>query len=197
MGKIILVRHGETNMNKNNLYHGVLDPQLNNVGVKQAEKVYNIVKNICYDRIFSSPLKRAYKTAEILNYKNLKIEISNKIKELNFGIFEGLSYQEISDKYPNELKIATENWKTYNFNTGESPYELQKRSVQFINSLDKSLNYLIVTHWGVICTVLSYYFSHDLDAYWKFKINNCGIIIIDFDENNFPILAGFNIGGCY
>jgi len=54
---------------------------------------------------------------------------------------------------------------------------------------------LIVTHWGIICTVLSYYFSGNLDAYWKFKVNNCGIIIIEFDENNFPILAGFNIGG--
>lgn len=195
MGKIILVRHGETDMNKEKLYHGILDPQLNHVGIKQAEKAYNIVKNISYNKIFSSPLKRAYKTAEILNYKNLDIEISDKIKELNFGIFEGLSYQEILNKYPDELKIAIKNWKNYNFKIGESPYELQKRAVKFINSLDKNFNYLIITHWGVICTILSYYFSHDLDAYWKFKIDNCGIVIIDFDENNFPILAGFNIGG--
>ncbi|MDP0488754.1 MAG: histidine phosphatase family protein [Fusobacterium sp. JB021] len=195
MSKIILIRHGETDMNKDNLYHGILDPELNNTGIKQAEKAYDIVKNLDYDKIFSSNLKRAYETAEILNYKNLNIEISDKIRELNFGIFEGLSYNQISKKYPKELEIATKNWKTYDFKTGESPLVLQKRAVEFINSLDKNLNYLIVTHWGIICTVLSYYFSGNLDAYWKFKVNNCGIIIIEFDENNFPILAGFNIGG--
>ncbi|MFK4785702.1 histidine phosphatase family protein [Fusobacterium sp. MFO224] len=195
MGKIILVRHGETNMNRDNLYHGILDPKLNDTGINQAKKAYNLVKNLDYDKIFSSNLKRAYETAEILNYKNLNIEISDKIRELNFGIFEGLSYDEIFKKYPEELKIATKNWRTYNFETGESPFDLQKRAVNFINSLDKNLDYLIVTHWGIICTVLSYYFSSDLDAYWKFKINNCGIVIIEFDGNNFPILAGFNIGG--
>lgn len=195
MGKIILVRHGETNMNRDNLYHGILDPALNETGIKQAEKAYNIIKNISYDKIFSSPLKRAYETATILNYKKLNIELSDKIKELNFGIFEGLSYEEILNKYPYELKEATKNWKNYNFKTGESPLELQKRSVQFINSLDKNLNYLIVAHWGVICTILSYYFSHNLDAYWKFKIDNCGIIVIEFTKDNFPILSGFNIGG--
>ena len=195
MGKIILVRHGETNMNRDNLYHGILDPVLNETGIKQAEKAYNIIKNISYDKIFSSPLKRAYETAKILNYKKLDIELSDKIKELNFGIFEGLSYEEISHKYPYELKESTKNWKNYNFKTGESPCELQKRSVQFINSLDKDLNYLIVTHWGVICTILSYYFSYNLNAYWKFKIDNCGIVIIEFTKDNFPILAGFNIGG--
>lgn len=195
MGKIILVRHGETNMNRDNLYHGILDPALNETGIKQAEKAYNIIKDISYDKIFSSPLKRAYETATILNYKKLNIELSDKIKELNFGIFEGLSYEEILNKYPYELKEATKNWKAYNFKTGESPLELQKRSVQFINSLDKNLNYLIVTHWGVICTILSYYFSHNLDAYWKFKIDNCGIIVIEFTKDNFPILSGFNIGG--
>ncbi|MFA6709032.1 MAG: histidine phosphatase family protein [Fusobacterium sp.] len=195
MGKIILVRHGETNMNRDNLYHGILDPALNETGIKQAEKAYNIIKDISYDKIFSSPLKRAYETATILNYKKLNIELSDKIKELNFGIFEGLSYEEILNKYPYELKEATKNWKNYNFKTGESPLELQKRSVQFINSLDKNLNYLIVAHWGVICTILSYYFSHNLDAYWKFKIDNCGIIVIEFTKDNFPILSGFNIGG--
>ena len=195
MGKIILVRHGETNMNRDNLYHGILDPALNGTGIKQAEKAYNIIKDISYDKIFSSPLKRAYETATILNYKKLNIELSDKIKELNFGIFEGLSYEEILNKYPYELKEATKNWKNYNFKTGESPLELQKRSVQFINSLDKNLNYLIVAHWGVICTILSYYFSHNLDAYWKFKIDNCGIIVIEFTKDNFPILSGFNIGG--
>lgn len=195
MGKIILVRHGETNLNKDNIYFGILDPPLNEKGIIQANKTASIIKKFNYDKIYSSNFKRAYETAKILNYKNFKIEISNEIQEINFGIFEGFSYQEISKKYPSQLELASKNWKNYNFETGESPYELQKRSVKFIESLNKNMDNLIITHWGVICSILSYYFSGNLDAYWKFKINNCGITVIEFEENNFPILVGFNIEG--
>lgn len=195
MGKIILVRHGETNLNKDNIYFGVLDPPLNSKGIIQANKTASTIKNFNYDKIYSSNFKRAYETAKILNYKNLEIEISDKIRELNFGIFEGLSYKDIAKKYPTQLDLASKNWKKYNFETGESPCKLQKRSVEFIESLNKNIDYLIITHWGVICSILSHYFSGNLDAYWKFKINNCGITVIEFEENNFPILVGFNIGG--
>lgn len=194
MGKFILVRHGETDMNRDNLYFGRLDPPLNDTGRNQAKSCYEVLSNIDYDKIYSSDLKRAYETAEIVNHKNLPIEVSKEIRELDFGIFEGLTYEEILKKYPEEMKECSKNWKTYSYVNGENPYDLQKRSINFLNSLDKNIDNLIVTHWGVICTTLSYFFSHELDSYWKFKIDNGGVVIIEFD-GDFPILAGLNIGG--
>ena len=97
MGKLILVRHGQTDMNKDQIYYGKLDVPINETGKKQAEKARENLVNlkIDYDKIYSSNQKRAYKTAQIVNYKNFKIEVNEKIQEMNFGIFEGLCYEEI------------------------------------------------------------------------------------------------------
>lgn len=196
MGKLILIRHGQTDMNKDGIYYGRLDVPINNIGRKQAEKACKILKkfNLDYDRIYSSIMKRASETAEIVNYKNLEIEKSSLIRELDFGIFEGFTYDEIIKKFPEEMKKCEEDWKNYSYVNGENPITLQKRAVKFAESLDKSKNNLVVTHWGIICSLLSWYITGGLDGYWKFKIKNGGIVVIDFD-GDFPILSEFNLGG--
>lgn len=196
MGKLILIRHGQTDMNKDQLYYGRIDVPINEVGRVQAEKARKNLINlkIDYDKIYSSNLVRAYETAKIVNYKNIEIEVDEKIKEMDFGIFEGLSYDEIIKKYPEEMKLLEKDWKTYSYVTGENPIVLQKRAVEFLDSLDKSKDNLVVTHWGIICSLLSFLFSNSLDSYWKFEIKNGGIIVIDFVDNDFPVLFGFNVG---
>lgn len=196
MGKLILIRHGQTDMNKDQLYYGRIDVPINEVGRAQAERARKNLINlkIDYDKIYSSNLVRAYETAKIVNYKNIEIEVDEKIKEMDFGIFEGLSYDEIIKKYPEEMKLLEKDWKTYSYVTGENPIVLQKRAVEFLDSLDKSKDNLVVTHWGIICSLLSFLFSNGLDSYWKFEIKNGGIIVIDFVDNDFPVLFGFNVG---
>lgn len=196
MGKLILIRHGQTEMNKEGMYYGRLDVPINENGVKQAEEACKrlIEYGIDYDKIYSSTMIRAKQTAEIVNYKNLEIEQSPLIVEMDFGIFEGLTYSELKEKYPEELKKSAEDWKNYSYVTGENPYMLQERAVKFLDTLDKNVNNLVVTHWGIICSLMSWLFSNKLEGYWKFEVKNGGIIVIDFDDD-FPILLGFNIGG--
>ncbi|XLD74232.1 histidine phosphatase family protein [Cetobacterium somerae] len=126
MGKIILVRHGESKLNIEGVYYGILDPELTEKGKEQAEKTREILKSINYEKIYASDLRRAIDTAEIVNYKKLEILIDQELRELNFGIFEGHSYKELLDKYPEELKKSQSNWENYNYITGESVLELQK-----------------------------------------------------------------------
>lgn len=195
MGKIILVRHGESELNIEGVYYGSLDPELTEKGKKQAEKAREILKSIDYEKIYASDLKRAIDTAEIVNYKKIEILIDEELRELNFGIFEGRTYKELQEKYPEELKKSQSNWENYNYITGESVLELQKRAVNFI---EKKVNLegdtVLVTHWGVINTILSHYFSKGLDSYWKYSVKNGGIVIIEFSEK-YPVLKGLNIGG--
>lgn len=193
MGKLILVRHGQTDMNIENIYFGWLDPELNSNGIEQGKRARDILKNIPYDKIYSSDLKRTRETAILINYLERDIILDKRVRELNFGIFEGLSYQEIQERYPLEAKESAENWKNFNFITGESPRDLQKRAIDFVESLDLSKDNLVVTHWGVINCILSWYFSNELDSYWKYSVENGGICIIEFVDN-FPILKGLNIG---
>nr|WP_307776390.1 histidine phosphatase family protein [uncultured Cetobacterium sp.] len=195
MGKIILVRHGQTQLNAEGVFFGILDPELNSVGKEQAENTKKILEKIDYDKIYSSDLKRAKETAEIINHKKLDLKLVEDLREINFGIFEGYSYKELIEKYPKEIKKSQEDWKNYNYETGESVLDLQKRAVNFINekvSLNETT--VLVSHWGVINTILSHYFSKELESYWKFSVENGGVVVIEFADG-YPILKGLNIGG--
>lgn len=182
MGKLILVRHGQTEMNAQRLYFGKLNPPLNDLGISQAYQAKEKLLNIDYDRIYSSPLERAKQTAEICNYLDKDIIFDPKLEEIDFGIFEGLTFKEMSERYPDEIKKMEENWKGYNYITGESPQEMFYRAVSFLETLDYTKNNLIVAHWGIIGCIISYFISKSLDTYWKFNIKNGSIAIF---EGNF------------
>ena len=182
MGKLILVRHGQTEMNAQSLYFGKLNPPLNDLGISQAYQAKEKLLDIDYDIIYSSPLERAKQTAEICNYLDKDIIYDSNLEEINFGIFEGLTFKEISEKYPVEVKKMKEDWKEYNYVTGESPKEMFQRAVSFLETLDSTKNNLIVAHWGIINCIISYFISGNLDSYWKFKIQNASIVIF---EGNF------------
>ena len=182
MGKLILVRHGQTEMNAQSLYFGKLNPPLNDLGISQAYQAREKLLNIDYDNIYSSPLERAKQTAEICNYLDKDIVYDSNLEEINFGIFEGLTFKEISEKYPVEVKKMKEDWKEYNYVTGESPKEMLQRAISFLEILDYTKNNLIVAHWGIINSIISYFISGNLDSYWKFKIQNASIVIF---EGNF------------
>ena len=193
MGKLIIVRHGQTQMNVEGIFFGKLDPGLNEMGRVQCKKAGDILKKYGYDAIYSSDLVRASETAELVNYLKLPIKFDKRLQEIDFGIFEGLSYKEIKEKYPVECEKSKNEWKTFDFVTGESLERLQSRAVEFVESLDKTKNNLVVTHWGVINCILSWYFSEKLESYWKYSVENGGICIIEFADD-FPILKGLNIG---
>lgn len=183
MGKLILIRHGQTEMNAQNLYFGKLNPSLNDLGIEQAYMAKEKLSNIAYDCIYSSPLERSKETAEICNYLDKEIIYDSRLEEINFGIFEGLTFKEISEQYPNEVKEMEKNWKSFNYITGESLEELYQRAVSFLETLDYTKDNLIISHWGIINCIISYFVSGTLDTYWKFKVDNCSIVIFEGDFN--------------
>src|SRR3989338_1566659 len=94
--KLIFVRHGQTDFNKNKIVQGCeMDPPLNDTGIQQVEEsAKSLPEGI--DFIISSPLKRASQTAEILNRKlNKRIEFNDDMKELSYGSLAGKSWSEI------------------------------------------------------------------------------------------------------
>lgn len=193
MGKLIIVRHGQTQMNVEGIFFGKLNPGLNEMGRVQCKKAEDILKKHGYEAVYSSDLLRATETAELVNYLKLPIKFDKRLQEIDFGIFEGLSYKEIKEKYSEECEKSKNEWKTFDFVTGESLERLQSRAVEFVESLDKTKNNLVVTHWGVINCILSWYFSDKLESYWKYSVENGGVCIIEFADG-FPILKGLNIG---
>ncbi len=179
MGKIILIRHGQTEHNVNAIYFGKLNPPLNDNGISQAELARENIMNIHYDRIYASPLQRTFQTANIVNYLEKDIIKDTRLEEIDFGLFEGLTLNEIINKYPEGYEKMKDDWDNYNYETGESPKEMYERVVSFLKTLDFNQDNLIVSHWGPINCIISHLLSHTLDFYWKFKVKNGSIIIIE------------------
>ena len=89
--KLYVVRHGETTYNVENRICGISDVELTDLGRIQAEEAFIKLKDIHFDKVYVSPLKRAVDTARSITDKRYKLIIEKRIEEINFGIFEGMS----------------------------------------------------------------------------------------------------------
>lgn len=192
---IVFVRHGESEMNKEGLYCGWTNSFLTDEGLNQAEIARKKLVHEEIDLIISSDLDRCLMTAKIINREhNKRIEKNSLLKELNFGIWEGLSYTEISTHFPLQAKSWKEDYINFQIPQGESLMEMHKRVnnafERIINKFKKG-KIIIVTHSGVIRSILSQQISGSIEGYWKFKIENCGITRLQIIEG-FPILVGIN-----
>lgn len=189
MGKIFIVRHGQTSGNRARKYFGITDIELNEEGIIQAGLISKRLEreNIC--RIYSSNLKRAFKTAEIIA-KPHKINVESKkdLMEINFGDWEGLSFQEIQKSYPHEFSKWQNNIMDFTIPHGESVLELKKRVEtafsEILNSA-KENNVAIVTHGGPIRVILSKILSPNAleTTFWKIKQDNASLNIIENMDN--------------
>lgn len=196
--EIIFVRHGETDMNKEGLYFGHLDPSLNGTGIVQLTKCGNILKEIerKINRVFCSPLKRCRESLELLEInEDIKIDYVDDFKEINFGVLEGKTYYEITKEFPEFVDEMNKNWRIFKAKNGESLEEVQKRAVKKTEEIFekyKNQKILVVAHSGVIKSILSYYLYENLDGFWKLKVDNGSISKIVRLDDGFTLVDYIN-----
>lgn len=184
---IYLVRHGETEENKNKLYYGKLDVSLNESGRAQALKASETLREINFDRVYTSERSRTKETASlILNGKSNTFIIDNRINEMDFGEFEGKDYKEIQKLYPEEYEAWNNNWKEVSVPGGESYIKVYKRVEKFMEELlnQNNENVLVVTHGGIIRTIFCYVLGGNLDNFWRFSSKNCDLSLIKYEYGN-------------
>lgn len=169
--KILVVRHGETDWNNNNLVLGRNDVALNETGIGQAQKLRdNFPAEI--DRVFASPLKRAATTASIAcEGKNLDIQYDDRLIEMDFGTFEGVDRGDLTyNKKKKEYFIK--------YPEGESYLTVAQRVYNFLDEVIEKYrneNVMIVTHNG-ICRVINTYFNGMTnEEFSKYGVNNCEV----------------------
>jgi len=195
MRKIYFVRHGQTDANVKKQYCGQTDVDLNRKGLKDAVSIAKVLKSASIDAIISSDMKRTIKTAELINqYHQLKIELMPEFREINFGRFENLTFEEIGRKYPEEKEKMIQEKINYNFLEGESLTQLHLRVTKAFNKLLEEKtdeNLLIVSHGGVIRMILTEILSGDLNNYWSIEVDNTRISTI-VDHEGFLYLKNLN-----
>lgn len=177
---IYLVRHGESQANISKRFSGITDVELSQLGREQAKEAGKILKDKTIHYIFSSPLKRAKNTAEIIADGigfNKEIIIDKSLTEVNFGIFENLTWEEIVEQYAEESQTWIEFKHKYKFPKGEGYDDIILRISDFFDNVPD--NSLIATHYGVIQSVLLYFEIVDDTTLWDYNISNCDILIIN------------------
>ena len=150
--KIYLIRHGEVNHNLYKIYSNE-DEDLNETGVKQVENLKEKIQNIDYDVIISSPLRRAKRTASIINVKNKDIIIDERLKERDPGSLSGK---------PLEVTDREEYWNYYSkiqYGTSETMELLFNKVKDFLDELKikKYNSVIIVAHSGISKAFFAYF----------------------------------------
>jgi probable phosphoglycerate mutase len=199
--RIFLIRHGETNWNKEGRFQGQIDIPLNENGKDQAKKTFEYLKNISFNKAFSSSMHRPYETAQIIlqNNKDLKIEKIDSLVEISHGLWEGKLESEIREKWPLLLKNWHDKPQEVIMPEGESIKDVSERSIKAFEKIclsqkDNDLS-LLVAHDAVnktlICNILGINYSN----IWMIKQGNGGITIIDLfnDANKPPVISALNI----
>lgn len=136
MTKFIIVRHCEAEQNRHMIFQGTLDGEVSSLGRRQLDCLSERMKDVHIDRIFSSPKKRAYATAEAINkYHNLPITVDERICEIDGGQWEGKCLADFEKLFPAELKLWNESPQDFVAPDGESMRSVYSRMSEFVCEL--------------------------------------------------------------
>ena len=170
--KLYIVRHGETEWNVIKRFQGQLNTPLTEKGMEKLRKTGKKLENVLFDEVYTSELGRTVASAEIIlnenrGYKNKKRELQ-KLAELNevyFGVWQGLTYEEVFLKYPEEGNNYFYNVKNYKAENVEAE-KLEDALERFLKGINKILdshesgNILVVTH-GTVFEMFMNYVAND------------------------------------
>ena len=141
--RLYLARHGQTFGHEKRTISGFTDTPLTPVGVMQMERLAERLRLVDIGHIYSSDLQRSYIGAQIVaRDHNTKISQHPELRELNFGIWEGLTLSEVKEKFPEEVEKRQLNSVTYQIPNGESIAEFSNRITNCFNSIINSNNWI-------------------------------------------------------
>ncbi len=174
--KIILVRHMETVWNEQRRYIGRTDLHLSDLGARHARSLAESLKNTLLSGVISSNMKRALQTAQaIAAGRELTSVIEPDLREIDFGEWEGLDFNEISTAYPDLSDIWVEDPFSVHIPGGESMTGFVSRVKESWSRIrvaaladegDSDGDLLIVTHAGCIKVILGALMGLDDRKVW-------------------------------
>ncbi|NLO49321.1 MAG: NTP transferase domain-containing protein [Clostridiales bacterium] len=169
--RFVLIRHGKTEQHKEKIFLGQYDPPLSGEGIVQANEAAFLLKSLSVktDTIYSSDMKRAQTTAELIG-KALDIPricALPGLREMSLGAWDGKYISEIIKNYPEEYEKRGKNLLTYKFdNESENFYDLQYRVLDCVSEIlqtDSRCDIVIVSHSGVIRALYGTLSGHDVE----------------------------------
>lgn len=156
---VYIVRHCEAEGNLLGEFQGSTDCDITEKGKLQLIKLKERLKDIHFDAVYSSPLKRALKTARAGAGENAEIIIMKELREINGGAFEGKKWRELPVLYPEEFDLWQNDFGNFKAPEGESVREVYNRMAKAFSdivSMNKGKTIGIFSHGCSIRTLLTY-----------------------------------------
>ncbi len=198
MTELYLIRHGETELNTKGVYYGWTDCELSEKGVMQAEDLADILQNVCFDAVISSSLARAVVTAVIVSgFTPDEIIKDDRLRELNFGDWEGMHYSEVKEKHKEAWENWGRDWKNAAPPKGESFFEIYRRVKSCIEDILKEYEgkrVLVVSHQGAMRIIPMVLMGLQMEAYWSFTAEQGRYSHYEIDENGNCLIRKINCG---
>ncbi|NDJ59908.1 MAG: histidine phosphatase family protein [Chloroflexi bacterium] len=186
MKRVLLIRHGQTEWNILGRWQGALDVPLNAVGEQQAQTVAAYLKDRPITAVYTSDLARAANTAAaIAAARGLTAQPEMRLRELDLGVFQGLTREEIAAQYPDELAAMQADYMGFVIPQGESRQIMQDRAYEAWQSIvprEAGPEIVMVAHGGTIRVLLMKLFPERDDARHA-EIKNTSISTITVVEN--------------
>lgn len=194
---LYLLRHGESEGNKDGKFRGRTDFPLTERGKMQAEDASHFLGKIKISRIYSSPLIRASKTAEIISRrKNIRVKIDERFNNIFLGDWENRYKTDIKEKFPDEWKIWVNDPENLNVKGMETLDSVRRRTVEAANELcrDEENGVLIVTHRAVIKPLISGLLNINKPYFWRLQVDTASLSILELiEEGRGWMLRNLNI----
>jgi 2,3-bisphosphoglycerate-dependent phosphoglycerate mutase len=190
VNRIIVIRHGETNWNRDGRFQGQLDIPLNETGRAQAFAVAEAVAQFAPTILWSSPLMRARDTASAIAARcGLDLHFDAQWRERGYGVLEGTTYREWHDRDPKGYALYKTNDPDYAPEGGESGRAFYERSVDAFRVLAEREGgtACIVTHGGVISALYRWASKLPLSTPRTWEIPNTGINEFEFEQGAWRI----------
>ncbi|MCC5606598.1 histidine phosphatase family protein [Nostoc sp. CHAB 5834] len=201
--RLLLVRHGETDWNRQTRFQGQIDVPLNDNGRQQSQKAGEFLQEVAIDYAVSSPMLRPKETAEIIlkQHPNVKLDLQDGLREISHGLWEGKLEIEIEQEFPGELQ----RWRLVpaqvQMPEGENLQEVWERSVAAWQSILEAAStnqfktVLVVAHDATNKTLLCHVLGLSLENFWNFRQGNGAVSVIDYPSgiDGLPVLQAMNI----
>lgn len=185
---LVLVRHGQTDGSVEKKYCGSLDIPLNDQGRSQSEKLALRIKAFNINRVYSSDLKRAIQTAHIV-FKGQQVVSLPVLREMNFGILEGLTFTQAIEQFPDIYKAWINCPWSITLPQAESFKDFRARVLGGLEGLlakNIGQSIAVVSHSGPIRVILSEALGLKAEEFWSIGQDNAAINVIEYLPSQKP-----------
>ena len=194
MTRIILVRHGQTEWNSTERFRCHADVPLDSVGLAQAEATGKYVARLCHpEAVYAAPLSRTGKTAEAISQQfNLPVESEPGLIDVDCGHWQGLTPDEVSQRWPREFEQWLNSPGRFGFPGGESLEEARLRAMRTLNALlgrHAGQDIVLVSHTALNRLILLSALGLGCEQFWNLRQDTCAVNILETRLDSFIVVS--------